>query len=218
MASTSVRARAVDATDRRVRKTQAALREAFVGLVLERGYESVTVEDITERADVARATFYLHYADKEELLTRLFEEMTSEVTEQLTAGVTGAPASPRVSVLQALYSHAETYRDLYLVCLRGAGNGRARAAYLEVIVNGASTMFSERLRASNRSPLHPLPLISRAYAGAHVALLEDWLEREDREPIEVVVQRQTELLGNGLMWAMQALPERVMKGFPKPGG
>ena len=218
MASTSVRARAIDATDRRVRKTQAALREAFVALVLERGYESVTVEDITDRADVARATFYLHYADKEELLTTLFEEMTSEVTEQLTAGVKGAPESPRVSIPQALYSHAEEYRDLYLVCLRGAGDGRARAAYLEVIAKGAAAIFGERLRASKQKPLHPLPAISRAYAGAHVALLEDWLEREDREPIEVVVERQTELLGNGLMWAMQALPERVMQGFPKAGG
>jgi AcrR family transcriptional regulator len=215
MAATGVTARA-NGTDRRVRKTQRAIRDAFVALVLEQGYESVTVEVIAERADIARATFYLHFADKEELLTRLFEEMTSEIAEQLTTGVKGAPESPRTSIDRALYEHAETYRDIYLVCLRGAGDGRARAAYQEVIVRGASAVFAERLRASKQRPLLPLALIARAYAGAHVAILEDWLEREDRESPDVMAVRQTELLANGLMWAMRALPPRLMAAFPKP--
>src|SRR5688500_10603832 len=84
-------------TDRRVRKSRQAIREAFISLVLDKGFEAVTVEDIAERADIARATFYAHYSDKHELLTTLFDEITSEVTEQLTK-VTGAPAQPRVSI------------------------------------------------------------------------------------------------------------------------
>ena len=200
-----------------MRRTQRALREAFVSLVLERRYESVTVEDIAQRADVARATFYAHFADKDELLTTLFEELTSEITERVTK-VEGAPEAPRMNLVRELYEHAEAYRNLYLVCLRGAGDGRARAAYLEVIVRGATAVFGERLRASKREPQLPLSLISRAYAGAHVALLEDWLEREDREPAEVMAERQTELLGNGLLWAMRALPQHVMAGFLKPRG
>jgi AcrR family transcriptional regulator len=210
--------KAPSGVDRRVRKTQQAIRDAFIGLVLDRGYENVTVEDITERADVARATFYLHYADKATLLEVLFEEMTAEVTERLTTGVTGAPENPRTRIVGALYGHAETYRDLYLLCLRGSGHGRARAAYLDVVAEGCQKLFAERLRASGKEPLVPVEVISRAYAGAHVALLEAWLEQEDRDPPEVMAGRQTELLGNGLMWAMQGLSEELMRQFPTPEG
>ena len=47
-------------TQRRVARTKAAIEDAFVQLVLEQGYERVAVEDITDRADLARATFYAH--------------------------------------------------------------------------------------------------------------------------------------------------------------
>ena len=104
------------------------------------------------------------------------------------------------------------------LCLRGSGNGRARAAYLDVVAQGCQTLFAERLRVSGKEPLLPLEVISRAYAGAHVALLEAWLEQEDRESPEVMAERQTELLGNGLMWAMQALSEELMRQFPTPEG
>jgi Bacterial regulatory proteins, tetR family len=46
---------------RRAARTKAAIEDAFVQLVLERGYERSAVEDITDRADLARATFYAHY-------------------------------------------------------------------------------------------------------------------------------------------------------------
>ena len=55
-------------TDRRVRRTRRTLTEAFVALVLEQGYERLTVQDILDRADVGRSTFYAHFRDKESLL------------------------------------------------------------------------------------------------------------------------------------------------------
>jgi AcrR family transcriptional regulator len=54
--------------DRRTRRTRQLLRDAFVALLKEKRYEDVSVQDIIERADVARSTFYVHYVDKEDLL------------------------------------------------------------------------------------------------------------------------------------------------------
>src|SRR5688572_29859288 len=96
--------------DRRVRKTRAAIRDAFIELVLERGYESVTVEDIADRADVARANFYKHYADKDMLLACLFEELAREVTERIEQSG-GASDVIRTSLVRELYAHAERHRD-----------------------------------------------------------------------------------------------------------
>ncbi|HSM94594.1 MAG TPA: TetR/AcrR family transcriptional regulator, partial [Rhizomicrobium sp.] len=54
--------------DRRTERTRQALRMAFVNLVLSRGYTEISVEDITDEANVGRSTFYMHYKSKIDLL------------------------------------------------------------------------------------------------------------------------------------------------------
>src|SRR5512133_4407009 len=71
------------ALDRRARRTRKQLKEALFALVLEKGYDGVTIEDITERADLGRTTFYLHYRDKEELLLESIDSISEELMEQI---------------------------------------------------------------------------------------------------------------------------------------
>src|SRR5687768_7461485 len=54
--------------DRRTRRTRQLLRDALLALLKEKRYEAISVQDIIERADVARSTFYVHYIDKDDLL------------------------------------------------------------------------------------------------------------------------------------------------------
>jgi Bacterial regulatory proteins, tetR family/Transcriptional regulator C-terminal region len=54
--------------DRRIQKTKKALTEALIHLILEKGYEKVTIQDIIDKANVGRSTFYIHYESKEQLL------------------------------------------------------------------------------------------------------------------------------------------------------
>ena len=72
-------------TDRRVLRTRRALREALLSLILEQGYESVTIEEITDRADVGRTTFYLHYRDKEELLLECINGAVDDLVEEVSS-------------------------------------------------------------------------------------------------------------------------------------
>jgi len=55
--------------DRRTRKTRQLLRDTLLTLLKEKRYEEISVQDIIARADVARSTFYVHYVDKDDLLT-----------------------------------------------------------------------------------------------------------------------------------------------------
>jgi AcrR family transcriptional regulator len=59
--------------DRRVQRTRAALNSAFHRLILERGYEAISVADVSELADVGRSTFYEHYSSLDDLLTESIE-------------------------------------------------------------------------------------------------------------------------------------------------
>jgi AcrR family transcriptional regulator len=69
--------------DRRITRTKTALNQALAELVKEKGYESVTIEDITTRANLGRTTFYLHYQDKEDLLLERLEERLSVLANDI---------------------------------------------------------------------------------------------------------------------------------------
>ena len=69
--------------DRRVERTENLLANALIALSLEKGYEAITIRDITERADIGYATFYRHYHDKDELLAEVVEVVLDAVARTI---------------------------------------------------------------------------------------------------------------------------------------
>lgn len=61
--------------DLRIKRTQKAIKESFFELVDKKGFEHITVKDITDGAMISRNTFYLHYADKYDLLNRICDDL-----------------------------------------------------------------------------------------------------------------------------------------------
>lgn len=97
--------------DRRVERTRRALRDALVALILERGWDGFGVQELCDRADVARSTFYVHFADKEELVGGSFEDLRKTLRAQLAA--TGATRQP-LAFARGLIEHAHEQRRLFL--------------------------------------------------------------------------------------------------------
>jgi AcrR family transcriptional regulator len=54
--------------DRRAARTRRSLHQALISLILRKGYDAITVQEIIDEADIGRATFYAHYRGKEDLL------------------------------------------------------------------------------------------------------------------------------------------------------
>jgi len=67
--------------DRRVRKTKKALRQGLVSLLAQKNLKDISVRELTERADLHRGTFYVHYKDIYDLYDRTWQEMLEEVKE-----------------------------------------------------------------------------------------------------------------------------------------
>jgi AcrR family transcriptional regulator len=180
---------------RRVARTKAAIEDAFVQLVLERGYDQVTVEDITDRADLARATFYTHYPNKEAVQFSVFNRLTEDLVQRLATG-------PRNVVhrdtIQAAYRQAAEMPDLYRACLSDA---RTRQAHLSTLSRYAEQNFRDRLTARDKQPRIPVPVMARAFAGAHVAILEAWLAGELDGDVEELAHMTLDLLIYGTAWA-----------------
>jgi AcrR family transcriptional regulator len=204
--------------DRRVRRTERALTDAFVALVIERGYDKVSVEDITERADVARATFYSHYSGKEELLTSVFSKLVDEAHERFTIR-SGPWDVVRTSMVEESFKHAGELQDLYRVCLSGAADGRARRAYVDAIVKSAEANFSSRAEGLGSPPRVPVDVMATAFAGAHTALLEAWISGRLQGSAHEMAIMELELLVQGFAWAHGlAAAEMSFDAVPGPDG
>lgn len=67
--------------DRRIAKSQEAIKKALIELMSEKSFDDITIQDISDTANVSRGTIYLHYMDKFDLLDRLIEEHIDEMGE-----------------------------------------------------------------------------------------------------------------------------------------
>ena len=95
--------------DRRQKKTRAAIFAAFRALLTEKSYGKITVQDIIDRADVGRTTFYTHFETKEDLLKALCEELFGHIVDSAldsanTRGLYSDKAAP-ASVFCHLLQH-----------------------------------------------------------------------------------------------------------------
>lgn len=202
--------------DRRVHRTRRLLREALTALILERGYDAVTVEEIAQRADVGRTTFYLHYRDKEDLLLESIDATINDLITQIaglpleTWQATAAPqyvapqpvapqpvapqqtaaASPLKSPILLVFEHAVKNYDLYRVMLRGEGVSRAQSRIRQTIAQAAKAFFLDQ-RANQGLHLKPgitLDFFANYFASSLMGVLTWWLEDGMPYPPEAMAE------------------------------
>lgn len=181
--------------DRRVRRTRHALEQALISLILEKGYDAVTIEDITNRADLGRTTFYLHFKDKEDLLMQTIDSIAEDFLEHHEA-VLGQFESPESAinklklnmdrrVIYQIFLHAHDNADLYKVMLRGEGGIKASRRLVDLIKDETI----KRLKSIKELEIDvPIEVISVFFAGTLVELIKWWLEEEQPYEIEEMVK------------------------------
>ena len=161
------------AGDRRVRRTRKLLHDAFLALVLEKGYEKTTIQDILDRADVGRSTFYVHFRDKEALLTASFDGMRDQLEHELA----GIDASGPVDVTlpsALLYAHAYRNQQVYRA-LCGRQGGALVQRYLRRLIGD---LLRKHLQP-NASRAHvPIDVAAEFYTSAALGLLVWWIDHD----------------------------------------
>jgi AcrR family transcriptional regulator len=184
-------------TQRRVARTKAAIEDAFVHLILERGYERVAVEDITDRADLARATFYAHYPNKEAVLFSASNRLLEDLMQRI-AYKSGPWNVVRRGAIQTAYKLAAENPDLYRACMSDA---RTRQAYVATVSRYVEQNYRDRLTALGRQPRIPVPVMARGFAGTTLAILDAWLAGELTGDIEELASTALDLFVAGGAWA-----------------
>jgi len=177
----------VKKSDRRVSRTRRNLREALMSLILEKGYDAVTIEEITSRADSGRTTFYLHYRDKEELLLESINNAVDDLFAQVSQmplaewKLPGEGAGEEVfslSPILLVFQHAAENADLYRVVLRGEGISKTQNRIRGIIANAVSEFLYLRAEreAISFHPMVPVEVFANYFAGSLLGILTWWLE------------------------------------------
>jgi AcrR family transcriptional regulator len=196
--------------DRRVNRTIQLLRDALIDLCLERGYDSLTIQDITDRANLGRATFYLHFRDKDELLFSILRETADELYEQIDTKLNAMFRYGDVTPLQITFQHAAENRNLYQIILHRHGVGSVERELRDYVASKAEKHIEEVLHGSP-SPF-PIKLSSNIVAQALLGTLEWWLENDTPYPADYMARAFYELSVVGIFKAMG------MKVASKNGG
>ena len=165
--------------DRRIQRTRQALHKAMISLVLERGYEGVTIKDVVNRANVGRSTFYAHYPSKEDLLTSEIEDLRATLVAEQRAALArhGGVSARSLGFSRALFEHAQVYREVYhvLVGERGASIiiARMRVLFKQLV----QEELSELLPRSAPNDV-PQSALIQFVVGGLMSILTWWLEGE----------------------------------------
>jgi AcrR family transcriptional regulator len=161
--------------DRRVRRTRKQLHGAFLELVIEKGYEKTTIQDILDRADVGRSTFYVHYRDKEALLQASFDAMAEQLEHELDAMAT--TDSIDVTVPAALlFEHAYRNKRVYRA-LCGHQGGALVQRHLRRLI-GDVLRKRLRLQPTRSVPDVPSDVAAEFYTSAALGLLVWWIGQD----------------------------------------
>ena len=167
--------------DPRVRRTQKLLRDAFLALVLEHGFEAVRVIEIIARAEVNRATFYHHYRSKRDLL----RSWTQEVGTLLDTGAVSLE-DPRVNagsdeylpaVVVSIFEHIATHASYYRLMLGRHGLGSIASDMESQVIQfleRRADLFTSALPVNGA----PISMRTRAYAAQFVGIVKWWLEQD----------------------------------------
>ncbi len=159
-------------------RTRKLLVQAAVELTLEKGYEAVTVQDITDRADLGRGTFYVHFNDKEDVLWTAIQIGFQETEAKAHSQFKDVPLPARLEYYYYLniFHHAESNRALYRVMLGRQGSSTLKArvqAYFESELSRDISFLPNQLFSEFSAPKE---ILAQVVTGAVMQLMLWWLE------------------------------------------
>lgn len=176
--------------DRRIQRTRLSLRAALLGLLKQKNYDDISIEEITEHANVGRATFYLHYKDKEDLLLEEFSEMANEKAQTLSEIpfsawfpiVDNPESEPEKSdsplPLLMVFQHIKEHSDLYYILLKSSKSSRTFERIRKISTETIIKFVQAKLITDPIPILFKVPIdfFAAYFSGALLSTVDWWLE------------------------------------------
>ena len=163
--------------DPRVRRTRRLLRDALVSLILEKDYASVSIKEITRRADVAYITFFRHFESIDHLLMEVLDEGLAELLGHIETLAKRSETSADETEGTLIFEYIKQKADLFRILFKSQSVTRVR----KKVVQNIAILFQESCAPLARcgNPV-TIAVISNHIATSLLSLIEWWLDNEMR--------------------------------------
>ena len=165
--------------DRRVERTRKLLHEALMSLIQEKGYEKVTVQDILDRANLGRSTFYSHYRHKKDLFLSGFDHLRALLEDRHRALMAGKSPGKRgdFNLSLELFRHAGENHGHYKAMVgKQSGQMIMRQAH-NYLTNVVREHLSSTIKGRKNPPM-PLDMAAHWIVSSFLSLMTWWLDRD----------------------------------------
>ncbi|GAP21390.1 TetR/AcrR family transcriptional regulator [Leptolinea tardivitalis] len=171
--------------DRRIVRTRDAIREALIDLMEEKGFEAISIKDITDRANINRGTFYLHYHDKFDLLdqteTEIIEDMKQILIREDSLGLEEYMISDRPHpIIIALFEYIQARSRMMHAILGLKANPNFQGRLKKAIESNLYFIGFAHHKSEN-DLLVPGEYLISYVAAAHMGVVQAWLNNGCRE-------------------------------------
>ena len=158
--------------DRRSARTQRSLSGALVELITEKRFDDITVQEVIDRADVGRSTFYSHFRDKEDLFQQDWERFLDGLAQHIDWDQAG---QGRFVPVAYLFSHLQEFQTFY--------KSLVRSQKADAILNSGTSYLSQKVEVALTELFRgrpassvPIPILSNYLASELFSLLKWWLD------------------------------------------
>ena len=180
-------------TDARVRRTRDALGDALIALMQEKAFETITVQEVLDRAHVSRSTFYTHYSDKDDLLMSDAEEFFEAISMALSEH---GDISDRVFPVKEFFTHLADVQPFFKALVKSGKFQENMELARGHFARGIERRLSELPRGKSIAA-NERSAIAFTQAGALLSLLTWWLDHGMREPPEQMDEIFHRMVWNG---------------------
>ncbi|NJR12632.1 TetR/AcrR family transcriptional regulator [bacterium] len=151
--------------DRRIQRTRQLLRDALLSLIADKGYHEITVQDVTDRANVARTTFYLHYKDIDDLLFSSMAEMYADLFARWMARTPTLLKTEGTAYSEVDdFVHVAAYAPFYRVMLSENGSMKFLVRVQQYLTQALEATL-RRYVVAGHEPSIPLEIAAALMAG-----------------------------------------------------
>lgn len=164
--------------ERRKLRTRGKLKEATLELVLDKGYDEVNIQDIVDRADVGRGTFYVHYQDKQDILWDIIQGGLQASLDEGAKRARDEQERPGYLGYLITFETAAKHQDLYRVMLGSQGSALVTHRVADYLV---SSMLQGIENGTYMSEFDlPSEILAQFTIGALMRLTLWWLETPNK--------------------------------------
>jgi AcrR family transcriptional regulator len=210
---TKPRRKPINPDDPRIKRTIKLLGDTLIELIIEKGYHNVTIRDITDRAQVSRTTFYLHFETIDDLLFASIRAMYDDLAQGIqVADYANLDDVEKCMCQPGDFEHVQRYVQFYRAMMSEQGSMTFTLRVLDYLATIIGETMRGVVRANSTTPQIPLEVMSHVAAGAEIGIMIWWINNNMPHSPPEMAKMLYDINANGLWWGLGVDREKSIEG------